>query len=532
MMGEGRQAETMKRPYRWPLVATLDSRNQNFNYDARLINAYAEKDPDTGFFTIEKRPGSVLQIANVGIGFLGQGITSQPYFATSGTGGFSGVPANQLLWVINNVAYYQIYGTPATSYFTQIQNLGSVVITNGTGIPTSYNRAWFSSIPPTASSPGIILFGSGNPGQVQGNYANAYAVTTTGVSAFNPYFANGTITTITPGVNGYPSNAVPGFVYLDGYTYVMDIYGSIWQTTTQQQVTNWSVNYITAQTTSDLAICLARQLIYVIAIKQWTTQVFYDAGNAQGSSLSPVPGAVFDVGCISSDTFAELDGVLFWAAQSRSGTHSVVMLANLQMTTISNQAVERQLDLSSQGNIFYAYAYSHMGHKFYVITNITTNITMVYDIGEQLWYLWTDYQGNYYNFGSRIHSPFATEWHQDLYRGGIYEVDGDYVYPNDAGNIFPVDIYTPNFDAGIDRKKYLSQMRINADQTPGSILNVRCSDDDYQSWSNFRNIDLSRKRPILNECGTFYRRAYHFRHYANTPFRISSVDLQMDIGTL
>jgi hypothetical protein len=102
----------------------------------------------------------------------------------------------------------------------------------------------------------------------------------------------------------------------------------------------------------------------------------------------------------------------------------------------------------------------------------------------------------------------------------------------DLGILFPVDIYTPNFDAGVDRIKYLSQMRINADQTPGSLLQVRCSDNDYQSWDNFRTIDLSRTRPILNDEGSFYRRAYHFRHYANTAFRIRSCDLQMDIGTL
>jgi hypothetical protein len=75
-------------------------------------------------------------------------------------------------------------------------------------------------------------------------------------------------------------------------------------------------------------------------------------------------------------------------------------------------------------------------------------------------------------------------------------------------------------------------MRFNADQTDGSVLYVRASEDDYQTWSNFRKVDLSKKRPILTGLGTFYRRAYHFRHYCNTKFRIRSVDLQMDIGTL
>jgi hypothetical protein len=45
-------------------------------------------------------------------------------------------------------------------------------------------------------------------------------------------------------------------------------------------------------------------------------------------------------------------------------------------------------------------------------------------------------------------------------------------------------------------------------------------------------VDLGAKRPILNQCGTFYKRAWHFRHQAATRLRLTSVDLQLDIGTL
>jgi len=58
------------------------------------------------------------------------------------------------------------------------------------------------------------------------------------------------------------------------------------------------------------------------------------------------------------------------------------------------------------------------------------------------------------------------------------------------------------------------------------------SDDDYQTWSNFREVDLSKNRPMLTNCGTFRRRAYHFRHQSNTPLRIQAVELMIDLGTL
>src|SRR6185369_2211075 len=74
----------------------------------------------------------------------------------------------------------------------------------------------------------------------------------------------------------------------------------------------------------------------------------------------------------------------------------------------------------------------------------------------------------------------------------------------------------------------------SADQTPGSILNVRSNDNNYApgEWSNFRNVDLSQKRPYIDNEGSFYRRAYHLRHLCNTAFRIKSGSLLLGVGTL
>ena len=80
--------------------------------------------------------------------------------------------------------------------------------------------------------------------------------------------------------------------------------------------------------------------------------------------------------------------------------------------------------------------------------------------------------------------------------------------------------------------KYLHSMDFVADQTAGSTLMVRKTDDDYQTWSNPRMVDLGTHRPRLISNGSFRRRAYHFRHACNTALRIKAVELQLDIGTL
>ena len=179
----------------------------------------------------------------------------------------------------------------------------------------------------------------------------------------------------------------------------------------------------------------------------------------------------------------------------------------------------------------------HSGHRFYGLTLVANNITLVHDIDQRAWYIWTDKDGNCWPVAGMAYlapSNGVEGMHvvQHLTNGNIYQLDGDYTFPNDYGNVVPVDLYTPNFDAGIDRRKHLNLLRFNADVVKGSTLQVRYSDDDYQSWSNFREVDLGRERPFLDRNGTFYRRAYHIRHKRNTTLRIKSVDLQLDVGTL
>jgi hypothetical protein len=517
----GGQAKSMVIPKRWPLVNTLTSRNAKFDKDARLINAYAEKDPVTNQYNVEKRPGFAPAASVVGT-LGGQGLFSFNYLQLTGSVPFLGY--NTIIIYIqgtqgltNSAAFSLVVDALGGLHSSSLGPVNLGYINPSGGGPGSFpTKAQFLGIP-TGGLP-IILFGSGA------------APTSAGPLAY--WYNAGVLHTLTPGVNGFPKSTVPGFVYLDGFTYVMDISGTIWQTTTQNQVANWGVlAFISAASEADLAVQLARQLIYVVAIKQWTTQFFYDAGNPTGSSLSPVPGAIYNYGCLSADTFQDLDGILFWATQSKSGTYRITMVNNLQDRFISTPAVERQLDLGP-GSIWYSQAFQHAGHRWYLITNVTTNVTMVYDIGENLWYLWTDFKGNFYPVISRCSGPSGVEWHQMAATGSIYQLDADYVYPNDFGNIVPVDIYTPNFDAGVDRLKMLSQMRFDTDQQPQSKLYIRSSDDDYQTWNSYREVDLNQQTPIINDEGSFYRRAYNFHHYANTKLRIRAVDLQMDIGTL
>jgi Phage stabilisation protein len=438
--------------------------------DARLMNCYAEYDPHTEDFDIVKRPGLDSYMEKDGVG---RGVYN---------------------W---RGDIYSIFGS---TLYKNNAAIGTVDTTNG-----EYR---FDQV--LGATPKLIL----------GNGVKAYWYD--GASFANINDVN------------FPSTFVKGWAYLDGTLYVMTEAAEILGCTNLDDVVNWDpLNSIIARIEPDKGVALAKQNSYVIAFKQWTTEAFYDAANEDGSPLAPVQGAQINLGCQSADSVQEIDGTLLWLTSNRKASPQIARMDSLKAAIVSTPAVERILDDADFTTVI-SWSIKRAGHRFYLLTLPESNVTLVYDLDQNLWYRWTDANGNYWPIISQTYSAGTLNAHfaQHQSNGKLYILDGDNVYPNDDGEVFSVDIYTPNFDWGVDRRKHLNVMRFNADQQPGSLLYVRHSDNDYREWTNFRPVSLAQRRPMLTNCGTFYRRAWHFRHQSNTPFRMRSIDLQLNLGTL
>jgi hypothetical protein len=488
------QARTMSEPKYMPLVATLSNRDYNLNTDARLVNAYAEKDPLTGMYNVIKRYGTAVQYSYAAMSAEYPSISK----STLGMYGWNYTPTNgtygkgnsELLYImggylfVNFIPIFPITGNgPAT--FTPILNQAN---------PQIFIK--------TVSS---------------GYYLNAQNVTTKIVDS------------------NYPVNTVPGSVYLDGTTYVMDTLGNIWGSANLNDVSTWDpLNVIVAGNQPDIPVYLALQVTYIVAIKSNSIQFFYDAGNTTGSPLAEVPGTIINFGCADPASVQQFEDVIVFVTNNIEGISRVAIMKNLQPQIVSTPFVERVLRLNGLG---YGEITSLLinldGHIIYVITNQSLNVSMAYDIEQKLWYQWTDASGNMYPVAAVTNGyPTLNSLICIDYSGNVNYLSPHYATPNDNGVVPPVDIYTPNFDGGIDRQKFLHMMRFNGDQQAGSKLKVRSSDDDYKKYTNFRTVDLSIRRPVLDNCGAFYRRSWHLRHQSNTPFRLNAVALEMDVGIL
>lgn len=325
------------------------------------------------------------------------------------------------------------------------------------------------------------------------------------------------------------SGFVKGQAYLDGTTYMLTASSYI-DGSDFNDLSNWSpLNSIEAMSEPDAGVFLAKQLVYICAMKKYSVENFYDAGNAVGSPLAPATGTKVNYGCRSAGSVQEAEGNLFWIGQTRDGSVQVMKMTNMQATRISTPAVEKLLQNADYTTV-YSWVARISGHQFYGVTLKASNLTLVYDSATGLWAQWTDAYGNYLP----IVASTVTASQQSLLQ---HETNGKYYYLDatiyqDDGVTFPVDLYTPNWDAGTRKKKYLKLMDFVGDQTVGGQLFVRHSDDDYQIWSGYRKVDLSRKRAYLVNCGTFRRRAYHIHHLANAPMRLQALELQVDLGEL
>lgn len=505
--------------------------------DARLINAFAEK-AATGELHVYKRPGTAVHTTLSGAG-RGLYNWNGDIFAVFGSTLYkNGVSLGAVAAAGGEFTFSSTLGETPTLFLKNTTNAYTYNTTDGLDAVVASQT--FSVTGDTHSStlidgilPNTTGFVADASVEGSGIPSFTYIVTVDSASAITISEAATTTLNDTPLVvttDGYKGTTVPGQAYLDATTYVMDssarIYGS-----ELNDCTTWdALNNLIAQIEPDGGVALAKQLVYVIAFKEFSTEVFFDRANAVGSPLGPVQGAKVNYGCRDAGTVQELDGVLIWVSQTRNGTLAVHSLDGLKAQQVSTPSVDKVLHASDFTGC-YALGVKLAGHKFYVLTLPASNLTLVLEPGSGLWFQWTDADGNYFPFKHSAATSDQEVLLQHATDGKLYTLSMENT--NDAGAIIPVDIYTPNWDGGTAVRKWARRLDFIGDRTPGCILFVRSNDHDYKedSWTNYRMVDMGEQRPNLRECGTFSQRAFHIHHLADTALRLESIEASLLLGS-
>jgi len=463
-------------PIRFPLLLDPQNRDETTLKDAKLVNGYVEAKGQERSW-VYKRPGLVVSAAIA---------------AGAGGGVFN--------WLGD---VYAVVGG------TLYKNGVSV----GVGLDTSNGVYTFSS--DSAAVPQIWM--------QNGVYAYKYDPTNGLVQDAN----------LAATLAAIPDTMVKGNAFLDQSMYVLTKKGAAVYGSALNDLSTWlATTVILAQIEPGQGVFLAKQLSYVCAMKQYSVEIMYDAaaaGGLPGSQLALAQGLKVSVGCKSAGSVQIAEGSLFWIGQTEDGSVQVMLMDGMKAVPISTPAVERLLQ-DGDFTTVYSWTARISGHRFYGITLKNSNLTLVFDMTTRLWAQWTDPNGNYIPIVASANSSAGVSLLQHETNGKLYTLSVN-AYADD-GVIFPVDLYTPLWDGGNDKRKYAKKMNVIGDTAPGSILYIRVSDDDYNTWTPYRKMDMGQKDHYLMNCGTFRRRAIHLHHYSNTPMRIEAIEYQVEMGTL
>jgi hypothetical protein len=364
----------------------------------------------------------------------------------------------------------------------------------------------------------------------------------------------GTGATATSALNGFPSEALArGAVYLDTYIIVGTKSGKIY-TSNPNDPTTWNaLNYITAESDPDTLIGIAKHLNYVLGFGQYSTDFFYDAGTYPGSPLAPAPSYKMEIGCAAGDSIQSFEQSVIWIGQSKAQGPAVYLMDGVAPVKVSTAFIDRILQNSKLEDDTTSYVTSYTfkmnGHMFYVLTLDDLNVTIVYDVSEKAWYQWTMWakgdqntvyikdiyaeQKFYPSFCTGVNASYFNPNYRyylmDSQSGAMY-VMADYYYTDDGAPIYYRAI-TGNIDNGSTNRKFYNRVEIVGDKIP-AIMNIRSTSDDYRTFSPYRQVDLSKSRSQLYQCGQSRRRAWEFLCTDNQPLRIEAVEVDFEVGGL
>ena len=348
----------------------------------------------------------------------------------------------------------------------------------------------------------------------------------------------------------FPTPHVPQPCFMDGYLFVAkantaDVYNS-----NLNDPFTWTAGeFMSAEMYPDIIIGLVRNNNYINAIGTNSVEFLYDAANATGSPLGRHDGVVLQFGCAASGTIVGTEKEVIFVGATGNGGSTVWLIDGYKPTDISTPMVKTTLRAEGT-NLSNAVAHCVRvsGQKLYILC--LTSRTLVYSFDTSLWHEW--------NSGVNGETPFVGTHSSDgpseqpyvlgKTNGIIYIMNERYGYDN--GTAFQCKIVTDKLDFDSMDRKFASRLTIVGDipiinqiifgptiTNVYSTMTIDWSDDDYNSWSTPRTLNLIPDLPSIFQLGSFRRRAFRFlwssSNYAafNSPMRLEGFEIDINKGS-
>lgn len=341
-----------------------------------------------------------------------------------------------------------------------------------------------------------------------------------------------------------PTNPSKDIVFLDGYLFLFkqgtgDIYNS-----DLDSPANWTAgNYITAEINPDKLSAITKIKNYLIAFGAEGIEFFYDAANLSGSPLGRNESYYKNV-TLSSSLCTIGDRVYFVGKEKGKGLQVFELDAN-EIRPVSNGMMDRVLQTYGYVNVYseqlsntQLFSMSLNGHHFLLVNFLSSGTLFVYDLDHKFWYRWTlATEGTDGNSIMAVWTINTTPGNPRLALGGRSNMSYfDNSFYQDFGANFTVSYTTEDYDADTFNWKMCHRMGLHCDFPTTAVATsnaqVSWSDDDGNTFTTPRNLNVCSSNPYITQCGRFRSRNWRITYSDNYPFRMWGMTMDLNVGSV
>lgn len=347
---------------------------------------------------------------------------------------------------------------------------------------------------------------------------------------------------------------IGNFVFMDGYLFIMTSDDGRIYNSDINDTTSWSaISFLTVQAGTRGA-GLARYKDKIVAFGSDYIEFYENVGNVIGSplgrvnhlrqenygiSITNLPANA--LGENTSHRYFEAMGTVFWInnPDTEAGP-GVFMLDNHQPKKISTPDVDFDLIELPMESIRFAGVINLFGYNYLLLStgDQSTDYAWAYCFELGIWVTWESAL-----LGPRFfvlnNSP-ATDTTLDeilLFNGTEYfkfsveSLQGTSQLFTDDGVAFTMTIQTENIDLGTLRRKRLRRLAVVGDDSlETSTTGISWSDDDQQTYTTARNVDMNSNYPVLTNLGLFRKRSFRLTNSDNAPFAAEALELDYEVS--
>ena len=373
-----------------------------------------------------------------------------------------------------------------------------------------------------------------------------------------------------PGVNNNAQLAGGG-AELDGYLFVMDTDGRIYNSDINN-IPSWNaLGFLDAQREQDAGIFLTKHHDNVVALGSNSLEFFYNAGNPTGSPLSRRPDISYRTGALDVRSVFTSGERIYFIGSEKVGTPGIWQLSGFQLTKVSPDSIDSFIANTrvSEGYRFNVTG-GYIGEHYITFFNTlrpntdetyTPEFTFFYDATNNVWGSFETEIATVDAFGMAGISERSEILRGEsviLFMSGdlaIFDLTGsildqsgedqyvvdDYIVNQDAyvtggiaqqQNNISMDIIFNESDFDTYTNKFMYRFSIVGDSVGSNSdasapILVSWSDDNYRTFIEPRYYPTG-IRHSLTALGSFTRRAFRLQYSGTEKLRLEKLEFDVE----